>query len=211
MVWPLVARHTSAVIHALPVGRLDDGEPNHRYTAYYVTYFAGDDTNLRTEEMWVYTDTGEPATGAVQCDRDVIKWVKAGRLFWLNPDDPGQLVRGPVEAFPYANVQMKGWYNILEGGRLDGPKPYARNWQGKAPPHDESFPETIKPIVFPFEDTLQILLSEDLEEVRFKAVKILFERRESLDLDVRATLRRMAAEDQSEQVRKLAEHYLKNL
>lgn len=211
IVWPLIARCTSAVIHALPVGRLDDGEPIHRYTAYYVTYFASDDTNLRTEEMWVPTDLGEPATGAVQGDRDVIKWVKAGRLFWLNPDNPGQLVRVPVEAFPYSDVEMKGWYKILEGGRLDGPKPYLRNWQGEAPPHDESFPETIEPYVFPFEDTLQVLLREDSEKVRLEAVKMLFNRRESLDLDARATLHRMADEDQSEQVRKLAEHYLKNL
>lgn len=144
IVWPLIARYTSAVMHALPIGRLDDEESIHRYTAYFATYFADDETNLHTEEMWVAGDWGLPATGAVRGDRDLVKWVKAGRLFWLNPKDSGQLVRGPVEDFPYASVEPKGWYYILKGGRLDGPNPYYSIWQGEAPPHDKSFPKTIE-------------------------------------------------------------------
>lgn len=144
MVWPLIARQTSAVIGALPIGRLDDPEPIHRYTAYFVTYFAGDATNLYTEEMWVPTDLGGPATDGVHYDLDLLKWVKAGRLFWLNPDDPSQLINAPAEAFPYANIQPQGWYEIVEGGRVDGPHPYHQVWQGDAPRHDESFPKTIE-------------------------------------------------------------------
>lgn len=60
---------------------------------------------------------------------DLVKWVRAGRLFWLNPDNPRELVRGPVEDFPYANVQPQGWYEILEGGRINGPNPYYQVWQ----------------------------------------------------------------------------------
>ncbi len=146
LVWLLIAKQTSAVIHALPVGRLDDPEPIHRYTAYFITYFASDETNLYSEAMWVPTDVGLPATGAVEIDNDVVKWVKAGRLLWLDPTDPDHpLVRGPVEAFPYANIQPKGWYEILPGGQVNGPNPYySRIWQGAAPLHDESFPHTIE-------------------------------------------------------------------
>jgi hypothetical protein len=144
MVWPLIARYTSAVVHALPIGRLDDEEPIHRYTAYFTTYFAGDRTNLRTKEMWVPNDVGGPAMGLVQVDIDLLKWVRAGRLYWLDPDDTSRLVAGPPEAFPYANVEPKGWYYILEGGQLDGPHPYHQVWQGDAPRHDESFPKTIE-------------------------------------------------------------------
>ncbi|MBU1662925.1 MAG: hypothetical protein KKD28_15815, partial [Chloroflexi bacterium] len=144
IVWPLIARQTSAVIHALPIGRLDDPEPIHRYTAYFVTYFLGNESNLHTEEMHVSTDRGGPATDGVQFDTDLVKWVKAGRLYWLDPANPERLVKGPVETFPYANVQPQGWYQILEGGRINGPNPYYQVWQGEAPPHDVSFPKTIE-------------------------------------------------------------------
>lgn len=144
MVWPLIARQTSAVIHALPIGRLDDPEPMHRYTIYFVSYFGGPTTNLYTEAMWVPTDLGGPATGGVYYDLDLIKWVKAGRLFWLDPDNPEHLMRGPAKAFPYANIQPKGWYEIVEGGRIDGPKPYNTTWQGPALRHDKSYKKTIE-------------------------------------------------------------------
>jgi len=144
MVWPLIAHQTSAVIHALPIGRLDDLEPMHRYTIYFVSYFGGSTTNLYTEAMWVPTDLGGPATEGVYYDLDLIKWVKAGRLFWLDPDNPELLMRGPAEAFPYANIQPKGWYEIVEGGRIDGPKSYNTTWQGLALPHDESYPKTVE-------------------------------------------------------------------
>jgi hypothetical protein len=132
------------VVHALPIGRLDDPEPIHRYTAYFVTYFVGDESNLYTNEMWVPNDLGEPATGGVQIDTDLLKWVRAGRLFWMDPEDTSRLVKGPAEEFPYANIQPQGWYEFTEGGQVDGPRPYASVWEGEAPTHDESFPKTIE-------------------------------------------------------------------
>ncbi|MCG3212509.1 MAG: hypothetical protein FOGNACKC_06179 [Anaerolineae bacterium] len=144
MVWPLIARQTSAVIHALPIGRLDDPEPIHRYTAYFVTYFANGTTNLYTEDMWVPTDVERPATEGVLYDPDLAKWVRAGRLFWLDPNDPTRLIRDPAESFPYTNIQPQGWYEIVEKGQINGPHAYYKTWQGDAPLHDESLPQTIE-------------------------------------------------------------------
>jgi hypothetical protein len=143
MVWPLIARYTSAVMHALPIGRLDDAEPAHHYTAYMVTYFVGEGSNLY-EQMWVPTEFRGPATDGVQVDIDLLKWVRAGRLYWLDREDTSRLVKGPAEAFPYADVEPKGWYYIRPGGQMDGPHPYYQIWQGQAPPHDESFPRSIE-------------------------------------------------------------------
>jgi hypothetical protein len=145
MVWPLLARHTRAVIHALPIGRLDDEESIHRYTAYFVTYFVGDQSNLcDANEMWVANEYGGPAMGWVKEDSDLLRWVKADRLHWLDPDDTSQLVNGPPEAFPYANVRPKGCYYILRDGRLDGPNPHHWTWQGQVPSHDESYSSPIE-------------------------------------------------------------------
>lgn len=144
IVWPLIAQQTSAVIHALPIGRLDDPEPIHRYTAYAITYFFSDETNLYADEMWVPTDLGDAATGGVWHDTDLIKWVKAGRLYWMDPKDTSRLVQESEEEFPYANIQPQGWYEIAKGGTINGPKPYGRVWEGEAPAHDESFPKTIE-------------------------------------------------------------------
>ncbi len=146
MVWPLIAQRTSAVIQALPIGRLDDPEPIHRYTAYFITYFASDLSNLKTKEMWIPGDSRRPATEGVFYDPDLIKWVKEKRLFWLNPNDPVRLVSGPEDQFPYSDIQPQGRYRIIENGKVEGPQPYNPRftWQSNAPYHNESFPQTIE-------------------------------------------------------------------
>jgi len=144
MVWPLLARHTRAAIHALPIGRLDDEESIHRYTVYFVTYFVGGQSNLHTNDMWVANEYGGPAMGWVKEDSDLLRWVKADRLHWLDPNDTSQLMSGPPEAFPYANVRPQGCYYILRDGRLDGPNPHHWTWQGQAPSHDESYSSSIE-------------------------------------------------------------------
>jgi hypothetical protein len=144
LVWLLVARQTSAVVHAAPVGRLNDPKLIHRYTAYYVTYFAGPESNLHTPAMWVPDDLGGPATGAVFHDTNLLKWMRAGRLYWLNPNNPAKLLQGPVEAFPYANIQPQGWYDNAPSGWRQGPQSFGRLWEGAAPPHDQSFSKTVE-------------------------------------------------------------------
>lgn len=143
MVWPLIARYTSAVMHALPVGRLDDEEPIHRYTAYFTTYFVGEGSNL-CRQMWVPAEFGGPATAGVHTDRDLLKWVRAGRLFWLDPSDTSRLVKGPAAAFPYANIEPRERYHILEDGQLERTDASRYDWQGEPPLHDESYPKTIE-------------------------------------------------------------------
>jgi hypothetical protein len=143
MVWPLIARYTSAVMHALPIGRLDDRELTHRYTMYVATYFAEEGTNLFTDEMWVSNDLGGPATRGVWRDNDLLKWVGAGRLSWMDPGDVTRLVKGPAADFPYGKI-APSWYRIMGNGQLDGPHPYLHAWQGEAPAHDQSYLRSIE-------------------------------------------------------------------
>ncbi len=147
VVWPLIARRTSAVIHALPIGRLDDPRLIHRYTAYFVTYFADDGSNLLSDEkMWVSGSWAIPATGGVYIDFDLHRWIEVERLFWVNPTNMHELSRSPISAFPYGNIEPKGWYFIHKGGRVEGPNPNDPKsiWYGNMPPHDDSFSRTIE-------------------------------------------------------------------
>jgi hypothetical protein len=138
MIWPLLARYTSAVMHALPMGRLDDEEPTHHYTMYIATYFVRDDSNVHSPDLWVPNEFGQPATGAVWIDMDVLKWVRANRLFWMDTENILRLIKGPPEAFPYAGIKP-GWYDILPNGHIDGIHRYANSWKGHAPLPDESY------------------------------------------------------------------------
>ncbi len=148
IVWPLIARFTSAVIHTLPIGRLDEPIPTHSYTAYIVTYFADDNSNI--DSMWVSggmkSGYAVPATGNVQIDFELEKWLDSDRILWLNPNNTNELLQTPKEVFPYANIQPQGRYRIIENGEVEGPHPFNPRftWQRDAPYHNESFPQTIE-------------------------------------------------------------------
>ncbi len=92
-----------AVIHTLPVGRLDDVEWQPHYTAYFVTYCNADpDAYLKSLAprdpydyafLWPYD----------WMDYDLEGWVKAGKLFWLGLEADGRPLRQePVDAFPHS-------------------------------------------------------------------------------------------------------------
>lgn len=132
--WPLLARHTSAVVHAIGIARLDDAEYIPRYTAYFSTYYAAPDSNLMDEAHFVHTDIGTAATSGVHYDEDLLKWLDAERLFWL---DDAQAVNTPRSAFPYGSVEPRGFIK-LEQGRAIGPKPLYLRYNGPALPHDQS-------------------------------------------------------------------------
>ena len=95
-----------AVVHALPVGRLDDVAWQPRYTAYFVCYFAEEagafEESLAPQDwygdkfVWPYD----------QMDYDLVPWLEKGKLFWIGPEGEGYpLQQGPVGEFPYGNVE----------------------------------------------------------------------------------------------------------
>ncbi|MFL7793211.1 MAG: pentapeptide repeat-containing protein [Anaerolineae bacterium] len=103
---PFMERQGShAVIHALPVGRLDDVVWQPRYTAYFVCYFTEDadafEESLAPQDwysdkfVWPYD----------QMDYDLVPWLDEGKLFWMGPEVEGHPLRqGPASEFPYGNV-----------------------------------------------------------------------------------------------------------
>lgn len=139
MVWPLLARRTSAVMHSLPIARLDKQA---QYSAYFSAYFAADDSNLYDEALYVHTDIGTPATDGVYYDEELVKWVNAGRIFWLDGPD-AQLVQQPVEKFPYASVYPRG-ISEIQDGKVVGMKPIHLVYHGAALPHDDSLSRSIE-------------------------------------------------------------------
>lgn len=112
-----------AVIHRLPVV---DG----RYTAYTTTYFA---EQMPPQEAfcigWArvayydsdaeFDDAGFIGQRKDEQDYDLFKWVKQGKLFWLDPtDEEHPVVRGPVEAFPYGNIEGKRHPYTIQKGKI---------------------------------------------------------------------------------------------
>ncbi|MBN1878017.1 MAG: hypothetical protein JXA33_27595 [Anaerolineae bacterium] len=124
-----------AVIHTLPVGRLDDIKWQPRYTAYFITYCNANehaylksltprDPYDRLEFFWPYE----------LMDYDLETWIRAGKLFWLGPEaEEYPLQNKPVSGFPYANMdglvgrwaahRAKGAYLLpdIDAVQLDNP------------------------------------------------------------------------------------------
>jgi hypothetical protein len=106
MLRPFIEQEGSyAVVHALPVGRLDDVEWQPHYTAYFVTYFSQDGGAFQRsllpqkwydkEFLWPYE----------LMDYDLARWVEAGKLSWLGKkEERFHLRQGSVEEFPYGDV-----------------------------------------------------------------------------------------------------------
>jgi hypothetical protein len=94
-----------AVLHALPVCRLENEQFVSRYTLYYLFYFSEG-----RDEIWSRSTTA--LYGAFMINpqepeaHDLADWVRRGRLKWLDLDDLNLPLRhGPPEALPYANIQ----------------------------------------------------------------------------------------------------------
>lgn len=112
-----------AVLHSFPVAD--------RYTAYPVVYFA--ERRPPQKEFCIgwarreYVAAAENV-GAVFIGRrtdaqdyELEKWVRQGRLFWLDPkDDDHPLVRGPLEAFPYGGVAGRRHPYAIHNGKVYG-------------------------------------------------------------------------------------------
>jgi hypothetical protein len=114
---PLRAPDSVVVVHSLPVSRFDDDKPQHRYTAYFMTYFVkSEQAFYGAIQEWLHH------RGLVRYDKyldfDLRPYIEQGQLYWLDPDDPDLPLRNrPVEACPYLDLpgsqnpwrQIRGW------------------------------------------------------------------------------------------------------
>ena len=115
--------HASAVIHSLPICRVEGNEFAPRYSLYTVTYYsdAPEEARQRSYELSFPNDSndGDPSpiplfdsSGRIIREPvvgDMPYWVKKGKLHWLDLDDPAlPLKSGPVSDFPYAGIQGFG-------------------------------------------------------------------------------------------------------
>jgi len=116
--------HASAVIHSLPICRVEGNEFALRYSLYTVTYYSDAPGEARPrsydlrfpEGVKDDGDSGFPAlfdsSGRSYREPlvgDLRYWVERGKLHWLDLDDPTlPLKSGPASDFPYAGIQGFG-------------------------------------------------------------------------------------------------------
>jgi hypothetical protein len=110
---------TYAVVHSLPIGRFDDIEPQHHYTAYFVTYFTNVDRRLYNKVMQPAHE-GYGLVAIDWADYDLLLWVKRGKLYWLDWDDSDLPLRHePAGDFPYATVKGGEGNWVIRNGRME--------------------------------------------------------------------------------------------
>lgn len=108
----MVQEGSYAVIHTLPIGRLDETTGQARYTAYFVSYFSQNPNAYRdslapqdpltTDFVWPYW----------QLDYDLQPWFDAGKLFWLDQN----LSLQNQGLYPYAQLDgLRGRWQIRYG------------------------------------------------------------------------------------------------
>jgi hypothetical protein len=107
-------RWCKAVIHALPVCRIENNEFVPRFTMFLVVYFAKKPAEAyKTLVSWASTGPGAegyasdfrlPSKGD-ELWEDLRHWIAAGSLFWMDANDPELPIRTRnVDAFPYGNI-----------------------------------------------------------------------------------------------------------
>ena len=110
---------TYAVIHAIPIGRYDDVQPQPHYSAYFVSYFTNVDKNEFDKVMQpaYESHTRVPHSWA---DYDLVKWVKSGKLYWLETSEPDLMLRNqPVSGFPYSNIIGGEGIWVIRNSRIE--------------------------------------------------------------------------------------------
>lgn len=110
----------TAVIHSLPICRIEGDAFVPAYTLYVVAYFAEQrevrmrkrltlrgfkpEYDRRTMLPWPIADGEFPEWW------DLDRWVIEGRLCWIEPEEAGLRVKcGHVEDFPYSNIEGRKW------------------------------------------------------------------------------------------------------
>ncbi len=100
-----------AVMHALPICRMEEEGFVPQYTVYMLTYYAGaQDVEVLMDRLRKTSPHWEafypPSRQSGELWWDLTHWVREGRLFWLAPD----LADLPIQrdgdaAFPYGEIQ----------------------------------------------------------------------------------------------------------
>ncbi|NJN53979.1 MAG: hypothetical protein HC804_03995 [Anaerolineae bacterium] len=104
-----------AVMHTLPIGRFDNLKQTPQYTAHFTTYFTIDEATFES--------VMQPAIEAMSlivyswADYNLQKWVQAGKLLWLDPENSELPLRNqPSSDFPYSNFRgYEGKCTIFKG------------------------------------------------------------------------------------------------
>lgn len=118
-----------AVMHALPICRVEQGRFVPRYSLYAMTYFSTDPRLLRGRRWQAVVQPESHHPPFVRTpnfrDRDgdtwwdLPRWVRAGKLLWLDAGDPALPLRvGPVEAFPYVNITGRREQRSYRDGKM---------------------------------------------------------------------------------------------
>ena len=100
-----------AVMHSLPICRVENHEFVPRYSLFMITYFSKDTHTLHERNFSNYTQAMGLITNPMidlssSTDYDLLRWVADGKLLWLDLEKVDlPLKSGPIEAFPYTTIQ----------------------------------------------------------------------------------------------------------
>jgi hypothetical protein len=113
--------HPKAVMHALPLCRIEDQQFVPRYTLFTMVYFAEYPEPLRTEyirqsNLLAVVVPPEDVHERREWE-DLGGWVQAGKLYWLDINNDLRLQSNP-EAFPYGKIQGYRQSLIYYGGKI---------------------------------------------------------------------------------------------
>jgi hypothetical protein len=117
-----------AVMHALPICRVEGDQFVPCYSVYMITYYSEEPSTLM-ERRWQIQESECILIGGLRrrSSWKLTRWVQRGKLRWLDPDVPDLPLRtGPVEAFPYVNIQgRRDLSNVYRDGKWVNPSFWA--------------------------------------------------------------------------------------
>lgn len=99
-----------AVMHALPICRLENRQFVPRYSLYMITYFALNSAHMRAyySKLRAYQEWFPqplPSDADKELWWDLEYWVKKQKLYWLDPDDHSLSLSQHPHIFPYRQVE----------------------------------------------------------------------------------------------------------
>ena len=114
-----------AVMHALPICRIENRQFVPSYSVYMITYYAQNPDpliahyyKLRDYIEWF----PEPLPQDMDRDLwwDLAYWIKAKKLWWLNPSNPELPLQNSLETFPYRNIRGIKSERTYRDGKVSG-------------------------------------------------------------------------------------------